>query len=154
MLVACPSALVDKTLTHLREAGIAACECAVLWLGRRDRESVWIKKAYRPLQTAKVDMFHIPQEGMNALYGELRRNRYMVAAQVHSHPGQAFHSEADDLGAIVCHEGGLSIVVPNFAIETTVETFLDDSKVYKFSADAQWIEVSRPELEKSCLRII
>ncbi len=154
MLVECPSVLVDKTLIHLREASTAACECAVLWLGRRDRGSVWIKEAYRPLQTAKVNMFHISQEGMNALYGELRRNRYMVAAQVHSHPGQAFHSKADDLGAIVCHEGGLSIVVPNFAVGTTVETFLDDSKVYKFSADAQWIEVLRPELEKSCLRII
>ena len=153
MLVICPFVLVDKTLTYLREAGIAGCECAVLWLGCRNGGSVLIKEAYRPLQTAKVDMFYIPPEGMDALHAKLRQHRYMVVAQVHSHPGQAFHSRTDDLWAIGCHEGALSVVVPDFAIETTVETFLEDAKVYRFSADAQWIEVLRPELEKSCLQV-
>jgi len=36
----------------------------------------------------------------------------MVAAQVHSHPDEAFHSKGDDEWAIVRHEGALSIVVP------------------------------------------
>ena len=153
MLVKCPITLVDKTLLHLREAGITGCECVVLWLGSHNDDSVWIKEVYRPLQTAKVDMFYISPEGMDALHAKLRKHRYTVVAQVHSHPGQAFHSKADDLWAIGCHEGALSIVVPDFAIETTTETFLDDAKVYRFSADAQWIEVLRPELEKSCLQI-
>lgn len=77
----------------------------------------------------------------------------MVAAQVHSHPREAFHSKADDRWAIVRHEGALSLVVPNFAIGTMVSTFLDDTKVYRFSASAQWVEVPRPELDQSCLRI-
>src|SRR5207253_2960750 len=37
-----------------------------------------------------------------------------LIAQVHSHPGEAYHSEADDLYAIVTTEGGFSLVVPNF----------------------------------------
>ena len=153
MLVRCPSALVQTTLIQLREAGQAGCECAVLWLGRRDGGSVRIENAYRPLQTAKADMFHIPPPGMTALHAELRRHRYMVAAQVHSHPRQAFHSKADDQWAIVRHEEALSLVVPNFAIGTTVATFLDDTKVYRFSAATQWVEVLKPELDRSCLRI-
>ena len=152
-LVICPFALIDKTLTYLRETGHTGCECAVLWLGYRDGDSVLIKEVYRPLQTAEVDMFYIPPEGMDALHAKLRQHRYIVAAQVHSHPGQAFHSKADDMWSIIRYEGALSLVIPNFAIETTVETFLDDAKVYRFSADAQWIEVLKPELEKSCLQI-
>ena len=153
MLVSCPSALVRATLTQLREAGRGHCECAVLWLGRRDGNSIRIEDAYRPLQTAKVDMFHITPAGMTALHAELRRRRCMVATQVHSHPRRAFHSEADDRWAIVRHEGALSIVVPHFATGTTVPTFLDDTKVYRLSASAQWIEILKPELDRSCLRI-
>src|SRR5437763_818131 len=98
-------------------------------------------------------MFHIPPAGMTALHAELRRGRLMVAAQVHSHPGPAFHSKADDRWAIVRHEGALSLVVPDFAVNTTVSNFLDRSKVYRFSASAEWVLVPRLELEQSCLRI-
>lgn len=153
MLVNCPSALVHTTLNQLREAGHGRCECAVLWLGRRDDRGIWVKDVYRPLQTAEADMFHIPPAGMTALHAELRRCRFMVAAQVHSHPRQAFHSQADNRWAIVRHEGALSLVVPDFAMETTVESFLDDTKVYRFSTAEQWIEVLKPELNRSCLRI-
>jgi hypothetical protein len=77
----------------------------------------------------------------------------MVAAQVHSHPGEAFHSKADDRWAIVRHEGALSLVVPNFALDTTVSRFLDDTKIYQFSAAAQWTEVRRDEVTQSWLQI-
>jgi hypothetical protein len=153
MLVSCPSALVQTTLARLREAGQRHCECVVLWLGRPEGGLTCVEDAYLPPQTAKADMFHIPRAGMTALQAELRRRRLMVAAQVHSHPREAFHSRADDRWAIVRHESALSLVVPNFAIETTLSNFLDHTKVYRFSASAQWIEVPRPEVERSCLRI-
>jgi len=37
-----------------------------------------------------------------------------LIAQVHSHPGEAYHSRADDRYAIVTAEGGFSLVVPDF----------------------------------------
>lgn len=153
MLVTCPAPLVDATLGHLREAGRRRIECVVLWLGRRGSDEITIAEAYRPLQAAKEDMFHIPPAGMTALHDQLRRHRFMVAAQVHSHPYHAFHSVADDRWAIVRHEGALSLVVPDFATDTTASNFLDQSKVFRFSADAQWVEVARHELQQSCLRI-
>ena len=153
MLVTCPSLLVDTTLARLREAGQRHCECVVLWLGRRNGGLIEVEDAYLPPQTAKADMFHIPPAGMTALQAELRRRRLMVAAQVHTHPREAFHSKADDRWAIVRHESALSLVVSNFATGKTVSNFLDDTKVYRFSASAQWIEVRKPELERSCLRI-
>ena len=59
---------------------------------------------YRPQQRAAADMFHIPPDSMAALRANLRRNRVMVAAQVHWHPREAFHSLADDHWTIVRHE--------------------------------------------------
>ncbi|MHB8390262.1 MAG: Mov34/MPN/PAD-1 family protein [Acidobacteriaceae bacterium] len=153
MLITCPSGLIDTTLAHLREAGQRHCECVVLWLGRRHGDMIWVEDAYLPPQTAQADMFHIPPAGMTALQAELRRRRLMVAAQVHSHPYEAFHSKADDRWAIIRHEHALSLVVPNFASTTTVSNFLDDSKVYRLSASAQWIEVPGLEVGRSCLRI-
>lgn len=129
------------------------CECVVLWLGRRRDGGLVVEQAYRPQQHAKADMFHIPREGMAALHAELRRGRLMVAAQVHSHPGEAFHSLADDRWAIVRHEGALSLVVPDFAAHTRLENFLDLTKVFRFSAAAEWLEVPRAEAEGTCLRI-
>ena len=152
MLVICPTSLIGITLAHLREAGHRRCECVVLWLGHKDKSSIMIEEIYHPQQIAKEDMFHIPHSGMNALYDHLRKNRYMVAAQVHSHPLHAFHSEADNRWAIIRHEGALSLVVPNFAMNITAHNFLDHTKTYIFSAKAQWVEIST-NMVKSCLRI-
>ena len=96
MFVSCPTRLVETTLARLRDAGQRRCECVVLWLGQHDGQLISIEDAYLPPQTAKADMFHIAPAGMTALHAELRRRRFMVAAQVHSHPREAFHSRADE----------------------------------------------------------
>jgi hypothetical protein len=154
MRMLCSSSVVDVSLAHLREAGQARRECVVLWLGQREGVSIRVMRAYKPLQTAQADMFHIPRAGMTALHDELRRQRAMVAAQIHSHPFAAFHSNADDRWAIVRHEGALSLVVPDFASRTTLANFLDQTKVYRFSATAEWAEVPQSEVERSCLQIV
>ena len=153
MLVDCPSTVVKTTLNHLRKAGQHHCECVVLWLGQRDGKVARVKDAYLPIQLAKGDMFYIPPVGLSALHSKMRRYRVMVAAQVHSHPGIAFHSETDDQWAIVRHTGALSLVVPNFASSVTVTTFLENTKVYQYSDDANWVEVVAAEIGISCLRI-
>lgn len=145
MIVKCSSPLVETTLSRLREAGQARCECVMLWLGRRTGDYIEVVDAYRPEQISREDMFKIPRASMNLLYGELRRHRLMVAAQVHSHPKEAFHSRADDHWAIVRHEGALSLVVPYFASNTTTANFLDQAKIFQFSNDARWTEVPQVE---------
>ncbi len=152
-MIVCPSLLVESTLAQLREAGKRRRECVVLWLARRTSDELAVQEVYRPLHTAQSDMFHIPPHGMAALHAQLRTSRSMVAAQVHSHPHHAFHSEADDRWAIVRHAGALSLVLPNFVLKTTRASFLNDVKVYRFSASAQWSAVPRADLELSCLRI-
>jgi proteasome lid subunit RPN8/RPN11 len=148
MLITCEGAHLVTTLDHLRDGGRDNCECVVLWLGRREGASVIVQEVYRPKQIAKADMFWIPPEGMDALKLLMRRRRLMVAAQVHSHPGGAFHSAADDQWAIVRHEGALSIVVPEFALHTFRENFFDHAKAYQLSPANEWCEVGRDEVSK------
>jgi proteasome lid subunit RPN8/RPN11 len=154
MLLHCPSAAIEQTLTHLKDAGTRYQECVVLWLGKREREAVHIQRCYLPLQRAKSDQFHIPPEGMVALQSLMRSERLMVAAQVHSHPNEAFHSKADDTWAIVRHEGALSLVIPRFASDTFPQNFLLKTKTYRFSNRATWDEVAHGEQMMACLRII
>lgn len=152
-VVHCSSVHIASTLGHLREAGARHQECVVLWLGRPSTRGIEVASAYRPEQRAAADMFHIPPESMGALRALLRRDRVMVAAQVHSHPHEAFHSQADDRWAIVRHVGALSLVVPEFAAYTRVETFLEHTKVFRFSSSAHWREVSAAEVGTTCLHL-
>ena len=153
MLIECPSNVIHNTLELLRKAGRDRREGIVLWLGRREDGHIRVTDAYQPLHTSKADMFHITPAGMNALHDELRQRRRMVAAQVHTHPGRAYHSKADDRWAIVRHVGALSLVLPHFAFGTTVETFLEIAKVYRFSEDGYWLPVPQDDLNGLCLTI-
>lgn len=152
-MITCPGTAIEQSLAFLRGAGQLRKECVVLWLGKRNGDQIVVQEAYRPLQLARADQFRIPPEGMTELQARLRANRLMVAAQIHSHPKEAFHSKADDEWAIVRHFGALSLVVPRFAADTDLLNFLDRSKVYRFSESATWDEVPSPQVSKTCLTI-
>ena len=141
---------VTESLAVLQESGRQGCEGIVLWLGRRYGADVEVVEVYRPIHQAREDMFLIPSEGMRALHAKQREGRLFVAAQLHSHPGQAFHSAADDRWAIVRHAGALSLVLPTFALNTSPQSFFKDLKVYRMTIENRWIEVPPREVNESC----
>jgi proteasome lid subunit RPN8/RPN11 len=134
------SAQIAETIKLLREAGRQ--ECILLWLGRREHGLQRIIDVYKPLQEADRDYFEIPRQGMTVLMERLRTERLYVVSQVHTHPGLAFHSRADDKWAIIRHAGALSIVLPFFAESTTVENFLQESAVLQLDSSNRWNEVT------------
>lgn len=139
---------VEHTLWHLQEAGQKGTECVVLWLGRQEDTIIQVQQVYRPTQVARPKMFYIPLDSMNAIMSEISSKRLMIAAQVHSHPFGAFHSNADDAWAIVRHEGALSLVIPCFALNTSRENFMEDAKLFRLTPKNKWCEVSREEIEQ------
>jgi proteasome lid subunit RPN8/RPN11 len=139
--VVVPVRVIAATLQALRAAGRIRKECVVLWLGTRGDGAVSVVEAHVPKQTAASDYFRIPRVGMTELFEVLRSRGLMVAAQVHTHPRKAFHSEADDRWALVRHEGALSLVLPYFARRATAETFLDAAAVFRLDAGDTWVEV-------------
>ena len=134
------AALIAETVDHLRAA--RRSERVVLWLGRRQADVVRVCEVFVPIQIADAGYFRIPSDGMDLLFGHLRTARLMVAGQVHTHPHEAFHSPVDDEWAIVRHEGGLSLVVPQFCQTTTAATFVKDAKVFRLDANDAFVEVA------------
>jgi hypothetical protein len=83
---------------------------------------------------------------MRALLELLSEQELMIAAQVHSHPSDAFHSEADDAWAIVRHVDALSLVLPDFALRTNNATFLDHAKIFRLTAANRWVGLNSSEV--------
>jgi len=132
---------VATTLELLQEAGRGSKECVVLWLGERTVKGAIVVDVYRPNHDAAEDFFYIPRQSIEHLFDRLRSSNLLVLAQVHSHPAEAFHSRADDQWAIIRHVGAVSPVLPNFAMDTTPNTFFDRTAAFRLAAGNQWQQV-------------
>lgn len=149
-----PTSVVEHTLAFLRESGAdRSAEGVALWLGQRLDDGITVTEAYIPGQIAAEDYFRIPPDSMAALLRHLGEKRKFIAAQVHSHPREAFHSYADDTWAIVRHVGALSIVVPEFARSVSTNDFIAKTASFRLSRDNTWDLVPPSELRR-ILRIV
>lgn len=140
MIIISPAIIAD-TLVQLALHGKGRKEIVVLWLARKEVGQAVVQRVYVPLQESGRAFFHIPPRGMQRLFDELRPSRLMVAAQVHTHPQEAFHSPADDHWAVLRHVGALSLVLPCFARDTTADTFVEQAKVYSLTQADEWDEI-------------
>lgn len=73
----------------------------------------------------------------------LHEHRLRLIAQIHSHPTDAYHSETDDEYAVIAEAGGLSVVVPDFAMQPF---HLDRLAVYRRSNGADWVELTQQQV--------
>lgn len=118
-----PSSLISETVNSLRSYGKNGCEGLVFLLGRIEDDTCHVEKVLTPPQQSiksedGVGYFITPETLFN-LNKFLASSGLRLIAQVHSHPGTAYHSAADDRYCIVTVEGGLSLVVPNFGFGPT-----------------------------------
>ncbi|MBI2517486.1 MAG: Mov34/MPN/PAD-1 family protein [Opitutae bacterium] len=141
MITISPS-IIDDTLAQLAIYGKGRKEIVVLWLAKKEAGHAVVQRVYVPLQETGRAFFRIPPKGMRLLFEELRKDRLMVAAQVHTHPMEAFHSWADDTMAVIKHAGALSLVLPYFARETTAANFVEQTKVFSLSKSNEWDEIT------------
>lgn len=134
------SALIEESLTKLQAGGLRNEERAVLWLARRTTGDVL--EVFEPEQITDVDYFRLPPSSMQALHRYLRTRRLCIAAQIHTHPGRAYHSKVDNEWAFVRHEGALSMVLPRFASTTAASNFLQQVMTYRLSRANTWDLIS------------
>jgi proteasome lid subunit RPN8/RPN11 len=145
----CTREIVNDTLSAIWESGARNSEVLILWIGKRGDGVAAVHEAYVPPQIADLDYFRLPEAEMSEIIGQLRARKLFIVAQVHSHPGPAFHSEADDRWAIVRHRGAQSIVVPRFGRGVTVENFLRQIAAYALTADDQWVAIPQHDLSNA-----
>jgi Prokaryotic homologs of the JAB domain len=110
--------VIASTLATLRAYGSRRLEGLVLWLGTIDGIEAHVTHALEPEQHSIADEngvgYFVDSETLFRLNKALAATGLRLIAQIHSHPTDAYHSEADDRYAIVTSEGGFSLVVPNF----------------------------------------
>jgi proteasome lid subunit RPN8/RPN11 len=110
--------VIDMTLDVLRQFGAHGYEGLVLWTGRILGSEAYVSQIYvpdqHPVKSESGVGYFVDAETLFKLNRELSNSGHRLIAQVHSHPSEAYHSEADDRYAIVTANGGLSFVVPDF----------------------------------------
>jgi hypothetical protein len=115
-----PASVLDRTLEVLATAGERGVEGMVVWGAiREDAETLRFAVAYVPHQAAYKTEFgllvRVEDEALHQVNRDFHERGLILAGQAHSHPGDAYHSETDDLRPLVSLIGGLSLVVPDFA---------------------------------------
>lgn len=116
-----PSPLLEATLDVFRDAGDRGCEAFVVWGATIDNGAVHFATMLVPDQVAyQTDEGLLVTVDGDALF-KINRTLYerseILAAQVHSHPTEAFHSDTDDCFSLVTLAGALSLVLPYFGRE-------------------------------------
>lgn len=145
--IALPLGVAERSQSSLRSAGRSGNEGLVLWSGVQEGESFTIRTVTVPRQRAirSADGVCVVVDGdaLHQFNVETYRRGERLIAQVHTHPGRAYHSEMDDRYAVVTAPGGLSLVVPDFAVRPFD---LRECAVYRLSTRGAWLEVAQREV--------
>jgi hypothetical protein len=141
------SETIDRTRRFLADRGKSGFEATVLWLGRViDETTAEILSPYEPEQVGYRSQdgvaVEVTAEGLSTLISELPDGVF-VLCRVHTHPGDAYHSDLDDQNLIIAHPGAISIVVPDFA-RRPIE--LTGCSVNELGNDGRWRELSSYEV--------
>lgn len=140
-----PLALVDQTLEPLQEAGRQGYEAFVLWGGRLDESGhrMTFESAYFPEQTTSSGeeglLVVVEGEALFRVNRAFYEHGLTLAAQVHTHPTDAYHSGTDDAYPLMTLVGGLSGVVPDFGRDGRDR--LDDWAWYRLVGPGEWAEL-------------
>lgn len=124
-----------QTQRALNHAGAQGYELFVLWSGVAEADAIRIRTCHVPRQTSSKTrrglLVRVEGQALHELNVWLFEHGETLAAQVHAHPTDAFHSDTDDTFPIVTALGGLSLVVPDFARRGVL---VHDSAAFRLSA--------------------
>jgi hypothetical protein len=120
-----PTHVIDKTERSLRKAGSQSYELFVLWSGVQSGESFNVRTAHVPKQTSYRSedglLVRVDGEALHKLNVWLFEHGEQLAAQIHAHPTDAFHSDTDDTFAIAAQLGSLSLVIADFCVKELLD---------------------------------
>ncbi len=143
-----PIKCIEDVYLHLRECGLKRLEGVALWAGIHMDTVFEIKATLIPKQISSRTedglLYSVDGEELHRINVWLYRNKMTLVSQIHSHPGEAYHSETDDKYPIISVIGGISIVIPDFAVKPFK---LKDWAVYRLAGKEQWEELNFREVE-------
>jgi hypothetical protein len=110
-----PRRMIDETFATFRSCGAGKRECKLYWA------SLWqtpgeLAHVVHPKHRSNAYGVTLDSAWISALWNELADKGLGVRVQVHTHPGEAFHSPTDDAFPLIHEIGFLSLVIPDFAL--------------------------------------
>lgn len=135
-----PESLIEATLDVLVEAGEDGYEGFVVWGGHVEGDSLTYTSMIVPeqkrLRTASGLLVTVGSQALFTVNKTMYEHGETLAAQVHSHPTNAFHSDTDDCYPLITMTGALSIVVPDFAV--TRQAGMSRWAWYRLTGPGEW----------------
>ena len=136
--------ILAESAALLRSLSNGVRESVVLWTGVERTNTAEVRRVVVPEQRAHRRGFEIPLEERLEIAEELARTGETLFAQLHTHPGRAFHSRTDDRLALPRHTGAISIVIANFALGWDGD--LQNASVNRHLGAGRWRELSGAEI--------
>ncbi len=82
--------------------------------GQTDGATTIVVGAIRPDASTTMGSFNVTSVAMARVVRAATDAGLQVVGQIHTHPGQAYHSDGDEDGARIVYDGYVSIVVPEY----------------------------------------
>lgn len=108
-----PRPVLDRVGAVIRACGHGATEC-VVYVTAPTRRPTTANDLIHPRHTATASSTHVGEEELDRIWDLLLEHGSTIVLQVHSHPGEAYHSHTDDCWPIIHRPGFPSLVVPRF----------------------------------------
>jgi proteasome lid subunit RPN8/RPN11 len=112
-------------------------------LGRTDGAVTLAVAVFAPDALTTPGSFHVPTRAMVSCMQAAARFELQVVAQVHTHPGQAYHSDGDVEGAKIRYPGYASLVLPDYGRHLPS---LAGAAAYLWQKPHGWIELSYDDI--------
>jgi hypothetical protein len=132
-----PRRMIDETFATFRSCGAGERECKLYWASFWDGPPR-LSEVIHPRHRSNRYGVTLDSDWINALWLDLASRGSGVRVQVHTHPGEAFHSETDDAYPLIHEAGFLSLVIPNFA---TGPVGFSGAYLTEIQGDGSWRKV-------------
>lgn len=136
-----PFSCIEKVYEHLRKVGNRGVEGVALFAGEFKESTFYVKTEIIPKQEAFNHhgglLYTVDGEELHKINVWLYKNKMTLIAQIHSHPGLAYHSDTDDKYPIITTIGGVSIVIPDFGFNPIS---ISDWAVYRLNSSSGWVK--------------
>jgi hypothetical protein len=144
-----PLEFVERIYDEFRKTGEQGYERLVLLAGMKAGATFTVTQTVYPKQYltrgSKGLSFYVEGEELERIGDWLFEQKLSLIGQIHSHPSEAYHSEADDEMAIITKYGGISIVVPDFG---NSDHMFQGSAFYRLMPQMGWTALSLEEITK------
>ena len=140
-----PKEILKRTFDFLQSNGFNHNESHALLVGTITHEIFSISDVWFPKQIVSPISYEVSEEEEFRINVELNKQKITTIAQIHTHPGNAFHSSTDDDWPSIALPGSLSIVIPDFGFIDIDD--LDLWEVFQYDGK-QWRHISKDEVKQ------